>query len=210
MHVAPITRQPSHVTRNTALPGDSAVCEAIHGGTRWRRQSWFQTAAAAAAVLRIGHRVGEGGGFICGRHVTHRTSHLMHYTSLVTLPAVRNGVMSSAFYLRERTFPMAWAAAATAASPGKDDVFACVCACVQETDSFVLIVMQCESGAWLQVSDIRFPIISEVVHSISRQASHIHTSRITRAAGQELKTSSLHVVARHRQRLRNFNSLPRP
>jgi hypothetical protein len=31
---------------------------------------------------------------------------------------VRNGVMSSVFYLRERTFPIAWAASAAAAAPG--------------------------------------------------------------------------------------------
>jgi hypothetical protein len=42
----------------------------------------------------------------------------------VEFMGVRNGVMSSAFYLRERTFPLAWVTSAAAAAPGE----AIVCA----------------------------------------------------------------------------------
>jgi hypothetical protein len=71
----------------------------------------------------------------------------------VSFSGVRNGVMSSAFYLRERTFPIAWVTAAAAAAPGT-----CVAASGSNGDKLTRL----SSGAWLQMPDVSFPIISEV------------------------------------------------
>ncbi len=77
---------------------------------------------------------------------------------------VRNGVMSSAFYLRERTFPIAWVASAAAAAPGKCRLIVhqpCVRCC--------RMLMWPQSGSWLQMSDVSFPIISEVCFFCSQK-----------------------------------------
>jgi hypothetical protein len=47
-----------------------------------------------------------------------------HGSGCVDFVGVRNGVMSSAFYLRERTFPLAWVTSAAAAAPGACDLIA--------------------------------------------------------------------------------------